>query len=82
MDQGTAHCLAKSFYHSLVSGLKYEIGTKAHSVQSSRSVSTTCQRKGCLLRFESNRTAISDGGEQNAASESIATKVCSKISSK
>ena len=57
-------------------------------VQSSRSKSTTCPRKGYLLRFESNSTATSDRGAQKLGndvrrdSESIATKVCIQISRK
>ena len=52
-------------------------------MQSSRSVSTTCPRKGSLLRFKLNSAATSDGGEQKLGnnvrgnSESITTKVCS-----
>ena len=48
----------------------------------------TCLRKGRLLRFYLNSTATSDGGAQKLwnnvwrDSESIATKVCSKIGSK
>ena len=62
--------------------------SKSNPVQSSRSVSTTCPRKGRLLRFESNSAATSDGGAQKLGndvrrdSESIATKVCSQIDSK
>ena len=59
--------------------------SESNPVQSSRSKSTTCPRKGSLLRFESNSTATSDGGAQKLGndvrrnSESIATKVCSQI---
>ena len=55
---------------------------------SSRSKSTTCQRKGCLLRFKLNSIATSHGSAQKLGndvgrdSESIATKVCSQICSK
>ena len=62
--------------------------SKLNPVQSSRSKSTICPRKGCLLRFALNSTATSDGCAQNLGndvrrdSESIATKVCSQISSK
>ena len=38
--------------------------SESNSVQSSRSKSTTCSRKGRLLRFESISTATSDGGTQ------------------
>ena len=56
------------------------------TVQSSRSnlKSTTYQKKGRLLRFQSIDTATSDGGAQKLGnnfwhdSESIATKVCSQ----
>ena len=54
--------------------------SESNPVQSSRSKSTTCPRKGRLLRFESNSTATSDGGAQKLGndvrkdSESIATK--------
>ena len=55
-------------------------------LQSSRSKLTTCPRKEIFLRFESNSTAILDGGAQklgnnvrrDSDSESIATKVCSQ----
>ena len=59
-----------------------------YPVQSSRSELTTCPREGRLLRFELNSTVTSDGGEQKLwnnlwhDSESIATKVCGKISRK
>ena len=62
--------------------------SESNPVQSSRSKSTTCPRKGSLLRFESNSTETSDGGAQNLGndvrhdSESIATKVCSQIGRK
>ena len=62
--------------------------SESNPVQSSRSKSTTCPRKGSLLRFESNSTATSDGGAQKLGndvrrdSESIATKVCSRIGRK
>ena len=62
--------------------------SESNPVQSSRSVSTTCPRKGSLLRFESNSAATSDGGAQKLGndvrhdSESIATKVCSQIGRK
>ena len=52
--------------------------SKSNPVQSSRSKSTTCPRKG--RRFELNSTATSDGGAQKLGndvrkdSESIATK--------
>ena len=55
--------------------------------QSSRSKSTTCPKKGRLLRFELNSTTL-DGGAQKLEndvwhdSESIATKVCSQVSVK
>ena len=58
--------------------------SESNPVQSSRSKSTTCPRKGSLLRFKSNSTATSDGGAQKLGnnvwrdSESIATKVCSR----
>ena len=58
-------------------------------VQSSRSKSTTCPRKGSLLRFQSKSTATSDGSAQKAHrnsvfndSESLATKICSQIARK
>ena len=62
--------------------------SESNPVQSSRSKSTTCPRKGRLLRFESNSTATSDGGAQKLGSdvwhdsESIATKVSSQIGRK
>ena len=62
--------------------------SESNPVQSSRSKSTTCPRKGSLLRFESNSTATSDGGAQKLGndvrrdSESITTKVCSQIGRK
>ena len=60
----------------------------SNPVQSSRSVSTTCPRKGRLLRFESNSAATSERGAQKPGndvrhnSESITTKICSQISRK
>ena len=51
-------------------------------VQRSRSKSTTCPRKGSVLRFQLNRTATSDSGEQKLGnnswydSEWITTYVC------
>ena len=57
-------------------------------MQSSRSKSTTCPRKGRLLRFELNSAVTSDGGAQKLGNDvrrdsgSIATKVCSQIGSK
>ena len=65
--------------------------SKLNPVQSSRSNSTTCPRKGrllWLLRFESNSLVTSDGCAHKLGnyvrrdSESIATKVCSQISCK
>ena len=62
--------------------------SESNAVQSSRSKSTTCLRKGRLLRFESNNTATSDGGAQKLGNDvwhdsgSMATKVCSKIGRK
>ena len=58
--------------------------SKSDPVQSSRSESTNCPRKGSLLRFEQNSTATSDACAQKLwndvwrDSESITTKVCSK----
>ena len=63
-------------------------GSESNPVQSSRSKSTSCPRKGRLLRFESNSTATSDGGAQKIGndvwhdSESIKNKFCSKIGCK
>ena len=64
--QSSAHRFAQSFNHSLVSGVKIGHRNKFESselnlVESSRSKSTTCQRKGSLLRFWSNSTATPDG---------------------
>ena len=65
--------------------------SNSNPVQISRSVLMTCQEKGCLLRFESNRAATSDGSVQKLQkqcldvrrnSESIAIKVCSQKDSK
>ena len=62
--------------------------SKSNPVQSSRSKLTTCPRKGLLLRFKLNSAATSDGGAQKLGidvwrdSESIATKVCSRIGRK
>ena len=62
--------------------------SKSNPVRSSKSMSTTCLRKGRLLKFELNSTATSDGGAQKHGndvrrdSESIATKVCSPIGHK
>ena len=62
--------------------------SESNCVQSSRSKSTTCPRKGRRLRFESNSTATSDGDAQKLGndvshdSESIATKICSQIGRK
>ena len=62
--------------------------SESNPVQSSRSKSTTCPRKGSLLRFESNSTATSDGGAQKLRtdvgrdSKSIATKVSNPIGRK
>ena len=53
-----------------------------------RKWNATCPRKRLLLRFESNRTATSDGAARMLGndvwhdSESIATKVCSQIGRK
>ena len=55
--------------------------SKSNPVQSSRFKSTTCPRKGRVLRFELNSSATSDGDAQKLGnyvrrdSESIATKV-------
>ena len=63
-------------------------GFESNLVQSSRSMSMTCPRKGHVLRFKLNSTATSDGSTQKLGnnvrldSESISTKVCSPISSK
>ena len=63
-------------------------GSELNPVQSSRSKSTTCTRKGRLLRLELSSTATSDGGAQKLGndvwhdSELITTKVCSKIGRK
>ena len=46
--------------------------SKWNPVQSSRSKSTTCPRKGCLLRFESNSTATSDGRHAKACKQYLA----------
>ena len=72
--------------------LENDVGTKQHvpnwilcKLESSRSKSTTCQRKGCLLRFELNSTAGSAqrlGNDVWQDSELIATKICSPIGSK
>ena len=43
--------------------------SESNTVQSSRSKSTTCPRKGRLLRFESNSTATSDGGAQQLGND-------------
>ena len=62
--------------------------SESNPVQSSRSKSSTCLRKGSLLRFESNSTATSDGGAQKLwndvwhDSESISAKVGSHIDRK
>ena len=62
--------------------------SESNPVQSSSSQSTTCPRKGRLLRYESNSTATSDGGAQKLGkdvrrdSESIDTKICSQIGRK
>ena len=62
--------------------------SKSNPVQSSRSKSITCPKKGHLLRFKSNNSATSDDGAQKLEndvwydSESIATKVCSPIGRK
>ena len=62
--------------------------SESNPVQSSRSKSTTCPRKGRMLKFESNSTATLDGSAQKLGndvrrdSESIATKVCSQIGRK
>ena len=62
--------------------------SESSPVQSSGSVSTTCLRKGRLLRFESNSAATSDGSAQKLGndvrrnSEWIATKLCSQIGRK
>ena len=95
-DQGSAHRFTQSFYHSLVSHRLWvklwhrnkTACSKSNPMQSSRSESTTCQRKVRLLRFESNSAATSDGVEQKLGSdvrcdsESITTKVCSQIGCK
>ena len=57
-------------------------------MQSCRSESTTCPRKGLLLRFKSNSAATSDGSAQKLGiyvsrdSELITIKVCSQIARK
>ena len=67
--------------------------SELNPVQSSRSKSMTCLRKGSLnwsdqIPIEQHSCFISDGGAQNLGnsvrcdSESIATKVCSQIGSK
>ena len=62
--------------------------SESNLVQSGRSESTTCPRKGCLLRFELNSTATWDCGAQMLGndvwrnSESIAIKVCRQIGRK
>ena len=62
--------------------------SKLNPVQSSRSLSMTCLRKGLLLRFQSNNAATSDGSAQKLGnyvrrnSELIATKVWSQIGRK
>ena len=43
--------------------------SKSNPVQSSRSESTTCLRKGRLLRFQSNSAATSDGGGQKLGND-------------
>ena len=53
----------RSIFRSVI-GLWVEIWHRNKSVQSSRSKSTTCPRKGRLLRFESNSTVTSDVGTQ------------------
>ena len=91
--QSRAHCFTQYFYHSLVwdNGLWLKIWhrnktacSELNPVQSSRSKSKTCLRKGRLLKLELNSPATSDGGAQNLGnevrrdSESIATKVAAK----
>ena len=62
--------------------------SKLIPIQCSRSKSMTYPRKGPLLRLESNSTVTSDGGAQKLRndiwhdSESIPTKVCSRIGRK
>ena len=62
--------------------------SQSNPVQSSRSKSTTCLRKGCLLTFKLHSTETSDGGVQKLGndvwhdSELIATTACSPIGSK
>ena len=83
-----------SIFQSFIS-LWIKIGNRNKSaccisnpVQSSRSKSTTCLRKGSLFRFQLDSTATSHGNEQQLEnnllhdSELIATKACSQISSK
>ena len=91
-DQCCAHHFAKSFYHWFVSEQKNDIGTKPHVPNwilcKAAGVYKQLVRKGCLLRFESNSAATSDGSEQKLwnnvwrDSKSIATKVCSQFGSK
>ena len=75
--------LRSIFDHSLVSELRYDIGTKPHCIvrHESESIATkvcsqigskwnaTCPRKGRMLRFESNSTATSDGSAQKLGND-------------
>ena len=69
----------------LVAGGEHSAYSQSNPVQSSRSKSMTCKRKGHLLRFKLNSTATSDGCIQKLEnnvrrdSELIATKDCSQI---
>ena len=86
-DQCSAHRFAQSFDHSLVSELKYDIGTKQHVPNRILCKAADLSRwpvreKGVcsVLRFELNSTVTSDGGAQKLGndfwnySESIANQ--------
>ena len=84
-----SQCMKVWFFACQISPLvAKQACSESNPVQSTRSKSTTCPRKGRLLRFESNSAVTSDGGAQKLGnnvrrnSESIATKLCSQIGRK